>query len=266
MNHRGLSQECAKAQCRGPAGLVAEPSALKTNRRPFNIMTILRAFSSAGRYQFDTSVQVTTARHVPCVISHRTMVSEATPRRAPHQLASGGPVIEVIGPVNTWPSPLPPRAQVPAWRVRGYSVIELMVTVTVVAILMGIAVPLWKASSLNIVTARRMVVANLRLARANAITKSIHYQVSFATDPGSVKLSRMLPPTPPATTWTVDTTKVQTSALPKSTQTSTPSVVVEFNTRGMVANSSTMTLITLTDSFGHTKSLQVWPSGQVHEL
>ena len=76
----------------------------------------------------------------------------------------------------------------------------------------------------------------------------------------------MVQPTPPATSWTVDTTKVQTSALPKSTQVSTPSVVVEFNTRGMVANSSTVTLISFTDSYGHSKSLQVWPSGQIHEM
>jgi Tfp pilus assembly protein FimT len=144
--------------------------------------------------------------------------------------------------------------------------VELIVAVSILAILMRIAVPLWKASSSNIMTARRMVVANLRLARANAITKSVHYQVSFVADIGAVKLSGMLPPTPPATTWTVDSTKVQTSALPKSTQTSTPSVVVEFNTRGMVVNSNTITLITFTDSFGHTKSLQVWPSGQVHEM
>ena len=119
---------------------------------------------------------------------------------------------------------------------------------------------------MNIVSARRMVVANLRLARANAITKSIHYQVSFTTDKGSVKLSGMVQPTPPATTWTVDTTKVQTTVLPKSAQVSTSSVVVEFNTRGMVVNSSAVTLISLTDSVGNTKSLQVWPSGQIHEM
>jgi len=144
--------------------------------------------------------------------------------------------------------------------------IEVSVAVSILAILVRIAIPMWKASSMNIVTARRMVVANLRLGRANAITKSIHYQVSFTPDQGSVKLSGMVQPTPPATTWTVDTTKVQTSVLPKSTQVSTPSVVVEFNTRGMVANSSSVMLISFTDSFGHTKSLQIWPSGQIHEM
>lgn len=172
--------------------------------------------------------------------------------------------MKVIAAPDRAPLPLPPRVPVPAWPVRGHSMIELMVAVSILAVLARIAVPLWKASAMNIVTARRMVVANLRLARANAVTKSIHYQVSFTAS--TAKLSGMVQPTPPSTTWTVDSTKVQTNALPNSTQVSTPSVVVEFNTRGMVANSSTMTLISLTDSFGHTKSLQVWPSGQIHEM
>ena len=152
------------------------------------------------------------------------------------------------------------------WRVAGYSSMELMAAMFILATLIRIAVPLWRAGSMNIVTARKVVLANLRAARANAITKSIHYQVSFSADKGSVKLSGMQAPTPPATNWAVDTTKVQSSTLPKTTQVSTPSVVIEFNTRGMVVNSSAVTLISLTDSFGQTKSLQVWPSGQIHEM
>ncbi|HVO23070.1 MAG TPA: prepilin-type N-terminal cleavage/methylation domain-containing protein [Candidatus Margulisiibacteriota bacterium] len=165
---------------------------------------------------------------------------------------------------RAWALHLP--ARVPAWRMRGYSLIEVTVAIAVLAILVRIAVPIWKAGSLNVVTARKVVMANLRAARANAITKSMHYQVSFVADNNSVKLSGMQQPTPPATSWTVDTLKVQTSTLPKSTWVSTPSVVVEFNTRGMVVNSSSVTLITFADSYGRTKSLQVWPSGQIHEM
>jgi len=229
-------------------------------------MTILHAFSSAVCSRFDPTVKESTLRHVPCVTARPTMATAVAPRMAAtRQLASGGDsIIEVIAASYRGPSPLPRPVRAPVWRVRGYSMIEVMVALSVLAILMRIAVPMWKANSLNVVTARRIVVANLRLARANAITKSIHYQVSFTT--GSAKLSGMVQPTPPATAWTVDTTKVQTTTLPNSTSVSTSSVVVEFNTRGMVANSSTMTLISLTDSAGHTKSLQVWPSGQIHEM
>jgi Tfp pilus assembly protein FimT len=148
----------------------------------------------------------------------------------------------------------------------GYSLIQLVVTLSIVAILGAIAVPSWKASQMNILTARRMVLANLRLARANAITKSLHYQVSFP-DAGHVTLSGMLQSPAGSGTWVVDTTKVQTSALPANTQVSAAalSTTVQFNTRGMVANATTMTAISLTDSFSNTKSLQVWPSGQINE-
>lgn len=181
-------------------------------------------------------------------------------------LGGSDSAIEATAASGRRSSPLDLPVLAPAWRQRGNSLIELMVALSILATLVHIAVPMWRAGSMNIVTARKVVIANLREARTNAITKSVHYQVSFAADKGAVTLSKMLQPTPPATTWAVDTTKVQTSALPKSTQVSTPSVVVEFNTRGMVVNSSAVTVISFTDSFGHTKSLQVWPSGQVHEL
>ena len=144
----------------------------------------------------------------------------------------------------------------------GYSLIELVVTICIVGVMAATAMPMWNASRMNILTARRMVSATLRLARTNAITKSVHYQVSFP-DSGHVSLSAM---TLNAGNWVVDTTKVQTSPLPSGTQPSVVSTKVEFNTRGMVVNTSTMTQIKVTDSFGKTKSLQVWPSGQINEM
>jgi prepilin-type N-terminal cleavage/methylation domain-containing protein len=154
----------------------------------------------------------------------------------------------------------------PASGMRGYSLIEVVVTLSIIATLIAIAMPMWNANRMNILTARRMVLANLRLARANAITKSLRYQVSFP-DAGHVALSGMLQNPAGSGTWVVDTTKVQTSALPANTQISAAalSTTVQFNTRGMVTNASTMTGIGLTDSFGNTKSLQVWPSGQINE-
>ncbi|MFI5397272.1 MAG: Tfp pilus assembly protein FimT/FimU [Candidatus Binatia bacterium] len=151
--------------------------------------------------------------------------------------------------------------------VSGYSLPEMMVTLSIIGIVTAIAVPRWNAGRMNILAARRMVIANLRLARANAITKSLHYRVSFP-DAGHVSLSGMLQSPAGSGTWVVDTTKVQTSALPACTQVPAAalSITVEFNTRGMVVSASTMTQISLTDSFSSTKSLQVWPSGQVDEL
>jgi Tfp pilus assembly protein FimT len=150
---------------------------------------------------------------------------------------------------------------------RGYSLIQVVVTLSLVAILGAIAVPKWKATQMNIVTARRLVLATLRLARTNAITKSIHYQVSFPSDMGHITLSGMLQSPAGSGIWVVDQTKVQTTALPASTQVaaSSQAITVEFNTRGMVVNSTAVVQINLTDAFGLTRSLKVWPSGQMNE-
>ena len=149
---------------------------------------------------------------------------------------------------------------------RGYTLIELTVSLSVIAILAAIAIPEWRASTMNILVARRMVLANLRLGRSNAITKSVHYQVSF--DASHVVLSAMYQSPAGSGNWVVSTTNVQTSPLPAGTQVSqaAQSTVVEFNTRGMVVNATTMKQISLTDSFNNTKSLQVWPSGQMNEI
>lgn len=140
--------------------------------------------------------------------------------------------------------------------------IELAVTLSIFGIVAATAMPAWNSGKMNGLAARRMILANLRLARTNAITKAVHYQVSFP-DASHVSLSAM---TLNAGNWVVDNTKVQTSPLPKGTQQSVLSTKVEFNTRGMVANSGTMTQINVTDSFNKTKSLQVWPSGQINEM
>ena len=149
----------------------------------------------------------------------------------------------------------------------GYSLIQVVVALAIVAIVGAIAVPNWKANRMNILTARRLVLATLRLARANAITKSIHYKVSFPSDMGHVTLSGMVQSPAGSGTWVVDQTKVQTTALPASTQVaaSSQSITVEFNTRGMVVNSTAVVQITFSDAFGITKSLQLWPSGQINE-
>jgi Tfp pilus assembly protein FimT len=142
-----------------------------------------------------------------------------------------------------------------------------MVTLSVVAALVAIAIPNWHANRLNIITARQMLLADLRLARVSAITKSIHYQVSFPSDMHHITLSGMRQSPAGSGNWVVDATKVQSTTLPASTQVAATSLsaTVEFTTRGMVANGNTLIQIRLSDSFGNTKSVQVWPSGQINE-
>ncbi len=149
----------------------------------------------------------------------------------------------------------------------GYSLVELMVTVSLVAIVAGIALPRWDPKRVQLSAAQRSVIANLRLARTSAISKSVHYQVSFPTVT-QIRVSRMQENPVGSGTWQVDTSNVQTIKLPSVTQVKS-SVVgnsVEFNSRGIALNLTALWQIDLQDTYGNTKSLQVWPSGQVNEV
>jgi hypothetical protein len=134
-------------------------------------------------------------------------------------------------------------------------------------VLGGMALLMLNTSALGVFLARRTVLVTLRLARANAITKSIHYQVSFP-DAGHITLSGMRKDPAGSGAWVVDPAKVQTIALPALSQVSAASLSsrMEFNSHGLVANATAMTQISLTNSSGTTKSLRVWPSGQINEM
>ena len=150
---------------------------------------------------------------------------------------------------------------------RGYSLIEVAAAISIMAILVGIALPMWNTSALSVFLARRTVLVTLRLARANAITKSLHYQVSFP-DAGHIALSGMRKDPAGSGAWVLDPAKVQTTALPAPAQVSAASLSsrVEFNSHGLVASAAAMTQISLSNSSGTTRSLQVWPSGQINEM
>lgn len=150
---------------------------------------------------------------------------------------------------------------------RGHTAIELITTVTVFGIVAGTAIPHFKPKQLYIINAQRLVIANLRVARTNAISKCLHFQVSFPTA-GQLRVSRMMESPADSGTWVVDDTVTPlTVPLPSGTtvKTATVGTNVEFNSRGIAVNLSAVRQIDVQDTFSATKSLQVWPSGQVNE-
>lgn len=159
-----------------------------------------------------------------------------------------------------------------------YTVLELMVTLAIFFAVAKIAISYFEPRRMQIVAAQRLLIANLRVARANAITRSVHFQVALNTA-NQIKVSQMQENPVGSGNWQVGTTNVQTITLPSVTQIMSTEVgkTVEFGTRGwacFATSSTTCTVGTITsplqidaqDSYGQTKSLQIWSSGQVNAL
>jgi prepilin-type N-terminal cleavage/methylation domain-containing protein len=158
--------------------------------------------------------------------------------------------------------------------IRGYSLVEVIVAMGIFAVLARIAIPHFDARRMRINAAQQLVAANLRLARAKAITKSVHYRVDF-TNADQIQVAEMVQDINGI--WNIDNTKKQTVALPANThfasggQCTSPcqpiiGTNIEFNSRGITSNLAGLEQITLIDDFGVYKALQAWPSGQINEL
>jgi prepilin-type N-terminal cleavage/methylation domain-containing protein len=158
--------------------------------------------------------------------------------------------------------------------IRGYSLVEVIVAMGILAVLARIAIPHLDARRMRINAAQQLVASNLRLARAKAITKSVHYRVDF-TNANQLQVAPMVQDG--AGIWSIDDTKKQTVALPTNTHFASGSQCrspcqpiigtnIEFNSRGITINLAALEQITLIDDFGVFKALQAWPSGQINEL
>lgn len=129
------------------------------------------------------------------------------------------------------------------------------------------AIPHFDARRMQIMNAQRLAIASLRLARTNAVTKSVHYQVSFP-NATQMRVSRMVENPAGSGTWQIDDTTTQTISIPTPAQfkSSAFGKSVEFNSRGFAVNLNNSLQIDAQDTFGVTKSIQIWPSGQVNEF
>ena len=152
----------------------------------------------------------------------------------------------------------------PLTTARGYTMIEILVAITIFGIIARTASSAYTAKRLQLGAAQRQVIAQLRLARSSAISQDTHYSVSIT----STTQLKVFPMTLNGTVWQASSTPSVKLTLPSVTSFSTTVVgkTFEFNSRGVVLGASAVQQVDLKDTYNATKSLQVWPSGQVNEL
>jgi prepilin-type N-terminal cleavage/methylation domain-containing protein len=147
---------------------------------------------------------------------------------------------------------------------RGFTLIEVITVIAIVGILARVAYSYIDPTRLHIGAAQLQVMSQLRIARTKAITSVSHYSVQFSS---STQLT-VYPMTYNGTAWQLATSPISTVTLPSSVTfaTGVAGTGVEFNSRGMVVGTSGVLQLNLQDTFSVTKSLQVWPSGQINAL
>ncbi len=157
---------------------------------------------------------------------------------------------------------------------RGMSMIELLVTMGIVALMTALAIPKLNKSMLNLPVAVQTLLADLRMARANAVSRGAHYRVSLTPSSYSVQC---LQDDDGDGVWQPDGRyPTQTVPLPKGISLSfahESSKAIEFTTRGLLADQedgSPAEIVTIhcsdAQKSDETQTIEVWPSGQVEEI
>jgi competence protein ComGC len=150
----------------------------------------------------------------------------------------------------------------------GFSLVELIVIISIVGILVIIAVPDLDRSYMNLTAGREELEANIRIVRGNATGRGVHYRVTLHSD--YYEIDRLKLHTD-GITWVHDTLySVQRVDLPHHiTITTGAGTSFEFNSRGLLekqadGSPAAQVSILLRDSRDNkTQSVDVWPSGQI---
>jgi prepilin-type N-terminal cleavage/methylation domain-containing protein len=146
--------------------------------------------------------------------------------------------------------------------VAGYSLLELVVALAILGILAATAIPHPDVQRERANTAIKGVVANLRLARASAITTGTHYAFAWI-DLHHYQIQRLQQS---GASWT-SSAVIKDITLPGDVQmwSSWPQTI-EFNTRGMAVSTDYVGGVFVWDTTYYVwREALVWPSGQIYE-
>jgi prepilin-type N-terminal cleavage/methylation domain-containing protein len=153
---------------------------------------------------------------------------------------------------------------------KGFTIIELIVVMGFIGVMGAIAIPNINSRQLNLTSAVEELGANVRLARANATGRGVHYRVTFSANSYSVQRLRSVLDAYGNKIWVPDGSP-QTEQLPNTvTVISGAGATVEFNSRGLLEDEldgtpADIVNLTLRDSSYSSRTIEIWPSGQIQE-
>jgi len=146
-------------------------------------------------------------------------------------------------------------------RSRGLSIMELLVSMALLSITLGIAIPRAPRGAFAMWRAHAQLIADLRQTRADALTRGDHFLFEV-TGTDTYSEHRM---TWNGVSWVKNVDAIRTRTLPDGVVFSAGSGArFEFNTRGLlVLPDAAMSLRLHETGSGNERQITVWPSGQV---
>jgi prepilin-type N-terminal cleavage/methylation domain-containing protein len=149
---------------------------------------------------------------------------------------------------------------------RGLSLLELTVVLGILAVAGSIAISWVDPGPRHLENAAEAVAANVRVARAFAISRGAHYEVRVfdATNLRIARL-RLQDEADPTSPWVLDGVEFRFLPLPPNVRfVTTPGQVIEFDSAGAMVGGTAPVAVVIEESVhGLTRTVTIWPSGQV---
>jgi len=144
---------------------------------------------------------------------------------------------------------------------RGFSLVELLTTVAILGIVVATALPHIEKQREKTNTYLENMIADLRTARAGAITSGAHFSFNWQ----SLTHYQVQRLKQSGSSWVLDKVTRDIN-LPSNLMVWMYPTAVEFNTRGIAITATYPVYVYLWDTkYGASHALSVWPSGQVYD-
>jgi prepilin-type N-terminal cleavage/methylation domain-containing protein len=143
----------------------------------------------------------------------------------------------------------------------GHTLLELITVMALLGILAASAAPFTDSRRQDINTAVNVFIANVRQARARAITSGSRVQFNWL---GSGKYEIRPLEEDNAAQWIATAKPSRQGAVPDTVQVAMQTTSFEFDTWGMMVSSEDPIDVDFSDAFGARHRVSVWPSGQVY--